>query len=175
MTRRKLSSESPPPWFPPICICAHTGHLPPLLRVNCLCSNALPLDMLSSLGFQSASCLASPVSLLGSCQCCWVLTFGETSIYPFIHPLISSVHLVLWHWMPRSCSMCGEGTLKLVSWHQTWTLNSRFVYPTASKTFPQGYLTTRPNSWSVLLILLNPHKTCSCDSLHVSVNWTPSF
>lgn len=45
-------------------------------------------------------------------------------------------------------------------------LNSRFVYPTASKTFPRGYLATRSNSWYVLLILLNPHKTCSCNSLH---------
>lgn len=174
MTRRKLSSESPPPWFPPICICAHTGHLPPWLRVNCCAPMPFHLTCFLHLAFRVPVALLS-VSLLGSCQCCWLLNFGETSIYPFIYPLISSVHLVLWCWMPRSCSMCGEGTLKLLSWLQTWTLNSIFVYPTASKTFPHGYLTTRPNSWSVLLILLNPHETCSCDSLLVSVNRTPSF
>lgn len=74
-----------------------------------------------------------------------------------------------------SFSLCMNTSSMLQAWRwdsETYIFtsdlvpNSRFVCTIASKTLPLGYLVTRPNSQSVLpLLLLKPHETCSSNGL----------
>lgn len=99
------------------------------------------LEMLSSLGFQNAAAaLLSPFSFSVPLHGSGCLTLGKHPPTHFSHPatLISSVYPVAWLCMPHSRSVPGEGPLQLVSSDQTSPLNSRLVYPTASRTLPLG-------------------------------------